>query len=62
MNQRLAAWRSPLLPSFSAALQHFPPSVPDLRTRIGSHPRYARSRSGDTLTWGLDLMMQQMNH
>ena len=33
----LAACRPPLLPSFSAALQHFPPTAPALRTRIGSH-------------------------
>lgn len=62
MNHGLAARRPSLLPSFSSVSQGFPPTAPALRTRIGSHPRYVRSRSGDTLTWGLDLMMQQMNH
>ena len=57
-----AARRPPLLPSFSAALQHFPPTDPTHRTRIGSRPSHARGGSGDTLTWDLDLMMQQMNH
>lgn len=35
---------------------------PALRTRIGGHACYARGRFSDTLTWDLDLMIQQMNH
>lgn len=62
MNQLLAACRPPLLPWFSAALQDFPTDIRAVPTCVGCNARCARGRSVDTLTWGLDLMMQQMNH
>jgi hypothetical protein len=43
-------------------MQDFRTAIRTARTRVGCNACYARGRFGDTLTWGLDLMMQQMNH
>ena len=55
MNHCLPSCRSPLLPSFSAAVQDFPPAVPAVRTRVGCNDGYIGGHSNDTLTWGLDF-------
>lgn len=51
MNQYPAACRPPLLPSFAAVSQDFPPTAPAVRTRTGRCVSYTRGRPGDTLTW-----------
>lgn len=62
MNHRPPCCRPSLLPSLSAAVQDFPPAVLVVQTRAACDDGYIRGHSVDTLTWGLDLMMQQMNH
>jgi len=39
----------PLLPSFSAAVQDFPPAIPAVQTRAAFGDGYVRGHSGDTL-------------
>lgn len=62
MNHHPPTCQPALLRSSSAAMQDFSPTVPTGQARAACGNYYLRGHSGDTLTWDLDLVMQQMNH
>lgn len=62
MNHRSPPFCSPLFQSFSSVAQGFWLVGAASWTCGGDGSGGARVALSDTLTWGLDAMMQQMNH
>lgn len=62
MNHHWCSCLLPLIPLCSLVAQAFPVADTAMRSRILRLPDELRGRSGDTLTWDLDLVIQQMNH